>query len=341
MNYLIENEVLCVTECPFIRGRYILFTSIVVNPRRLLNMSSVKVVKVTEPLVLGEGPHWDAAQQALFFVDIKGHSIHKYKPATGEHSSTKLGGAVGFIVPVEGTSDQFVVGVERQFQIVQWDGSDGGAARVLRTLGEVDPEAPSNRINDGKADPRGRLFAGTIGAEDIPGQFAMNKASLFRWDGPNMKKLVQGVTVSNGLAWDLKEKAFYYTDSLEYNIRRYDYNVETGEISNMSYVFDFKKNNVAGVPDGSTIDTDGNLWVAVFGGSCVLNVDPRTGKLLRKIPIPALQVTSATFGGPNLDTLYVTSASMNISGEQLPPCGATFEVTGLGVKGHPNLNFKL
>lgn len=111
--------------------------------------------------------------------------------------------------------------------------------------------------------------------------------------------------------------------------------------ANMKYIFDFDKNNVAGFPDGSTIDTDGNLWVAVFDGSCVINIDPRTGIVLRKIPIPALQVTSATFGGPNYDILFVTTASLNIQGPQHPPCGATFMVTGLGVKGHPNVNYRL
>lgn len=90
-----------------------------------------------------------------------------------------------------------------------------------------------------------------------------------------------------------------------------------------------------------TIDTDGNLWVAVFDGSCILKIDPRSGNLLQEVPIPAKQVTSATFGGPNLDILFVTTASMNINGEQAPPCGATFMVIGLGVKGHPNVNFKL
>ncbi|CAG9787984.1 unnamed protein product [Diatraea saccharalis] len=301
---------------------------------------SVKVERITDPLVLGEGPHWDAAHQVLYFVDIVNCTLYRYKPATGEQTKTKLGDVVGFVVPIEGTSDQFVAGVKREFQVVQWDGTDGSAPRVLRTLGEVDQQRPANRINDGKADPRGRLFAGTMG-EDSPGQFAMNKGSLYRLDGPKMKKVAEGVTVSNGLAWDLNEKAMYYIDSIEQNIRRYDYDVDTGEISNMRHVFDFKKNEIEGLPDGTTIDTEGNLWVAVFDGSCVLNINPRTGQLLRKIPIPAKQVTSATFGGPNMDVLYVTTASLNIEGEQLPPCGATFAVTGLGVKGHPNANFKL
>ncbi|KAL0839402.1 hypothetical protein ABMA28_016127 [Loxostege sticticalis] len=301
---------------------------------------SLKVQQLTEPLQLGEGPHWDSRAQALFFVNIYECTIHKYVLATGEHTRTKLEGRVGFIVPVEGTSDQFVVALERKFLVVQWDGKDGSKARVVKELGEVDKDAPSiTRINDGKADPRGRVFAGTMGRENPPEEFPKHAGSLYRVDGEKITKLAEGITVSNGLSWDLKEKAFYYTDSMEANIRKYDYDVETGEISNLRYIFDFKKNGIEGLPDGHTIDADGNLWVAVVNGSCIIQIDPRSGKVLKKVPIPALQVTSVTFGGPNLDDLFVTSG--NIDGEQKPPGGSIFMVTGLGVKGTPNVNVKL
>ncbi|GBP54105.1 Regucalcin [Eumeta japonica] len=308
----------------------------------LLDQMSLKIEKISEPLLLGEGPHWDSDQKVLYFVSILEHTIHRYDPATGEHAKTKLDGRVGFIVPVDGTTDQFVVGVERKFLVIQWDGTDGAPAKTLKVLGEVDKDVPTTRINDGKADPKGRLFGGTMGNEDPPGNFERAKGSLYRIVGPGApEKLCDKIDISNGLAWDLEEKAFYYIDSLERAIRRYDYDAATGDISNMKLIFDFDKNDLEGVPDGMTIDTDGNLWVAVFDGSSLLKVDPRTEKLLQKIPIPALQVTSATFGGPNLDILFVTTASINIKGVQEPPCGATFMITGLGVKGHPNANFKL
>ncbi|CAH0587174.1 unnamed protein product [Chrysodeixis includens] len=307
----------------------------------MLMQMSVKVQKITEPVVLGEGPHWDEKQQALYFVSILDHTIHKYVPATGGHTKTKLDGRVGFMVPVEGTSDQFLVGVERRFLVVRWDGEEGSPAAVVREIAEIDKDVPTNRLNDGKADPRGRVFAGTMGKEDAVGNVVRKQGSLFRLDGAKVTKVADHIDISNGLAWDLRQKAMYYTDSLERNIRRYDYDVDTGEISNVKYVFDFEKNKIDGVPDGTTIDTDGNLWVAVFEGSCILKIDPRRGELLQKIPIPACQVTSATFGGPNYDVLFVTTASIVSRGPQDPPCGATFMVTGLGVKGNPNVNFKL
>lgn len=110
--------------------------------------------------------------------------------------------------------------------------------------------------------------------------------------------------------------------------------------ANLTYVFDLQKHGISGLPDGMTIDTDGNLWLALFGGSCVLKIDPRKGVALQKVEIPVSQVTSVTFGGPNLDILFVTTGWLDFNGEQKPPAGSTFMVTGLGVKGLPNVNFK-
>ncbi|XP_023936136.2 regucalcin [Bicyclus anynana] len=304
---------------------------------------SLKVEKITSSLELGEGPHWDQRQQALFFVDILQGYIHKYELATKRHTKTKLDGRVGFIVPVDGTTDRFVVGLERTFAVVRWDGAEGSPATVVRELGTVDAEvSPPTRINDGKADPRGRIFAGTMGHEEPIGNIKPGQGSLYRVDGGGVSRLCGGIGVSNGLAWDLRRRAFYYTDTMELNIRRYDYDVDTGEISNPKHIFDVKKNNIDAFPDGMTIDTDGNLWVALFNGNSVIKIDPSTGKVLQKLDIPAKQVTSVTFGGPNYDILFVTSATLDYPGISLgATCGCTFMVTGLGVKGLPNDNFKL
>ncbi|XP_050678723.1 regucalcin-like [Leptidea sinapis] len=298
----------------------------------------MQVSKIWEPVVLGEGPHWDEKQRCLFFVSINESTLHKYVPATGEQAKTKVeGGRVGFIVPVEGTTDQFVVGVERTFQIVKWDGSNGGKVEVVKVIGEVDQGVTSpTRINDGKADPRGRLFAGTMDLEYASSPD--RNGSFYCIDNNKIVKLCGNIQISNGLAWDLREKAMYYTDSTERKIRRYDYDVDTGDISNKEYIFDFEKNSIEGFPDGTTIDSEGNLWVAVFNGSCVIKIDPRNGKLLQKIPIPAKKVTSVIFGGDNYDVLFVTSASFEVEG---PQCGCTFMITGLGVKGLPGYNYKL
>ncbi|CAK1585081.1 unnamed protein product [Parnassius mnemosyne] len=300
-----------------------------------------QVTAVTEPVTLGEGPHWDSEEQALYFVSIFDKSIHKYDPATKKHTRSVLDDQVTFIIPVEGKRHHFVVGLKRRIAEVIWDGQDG-TAKVVRTVAEVDKHCPDNRLNDAKTDPRGRLFAGTMGHEYEPGKFHLKKGSLYRIDPDGKtKNLADNVDISNGLCWDIKEKAFYYADSFEYAIRRYDYDIETGDISNPRFVFNYKDHGLEGIVDGMTIDTDGNLWVANFDGHQVLKIDPKKGKLLEKIRIPALQVTSVIFGGPNLDILYVTSACMNRGVEQKPPCGSTFQVTGLGVKGLPSVSVKL
>ncbi|CAB3254357.1 unnamed protein product [Arctia plantaginis] len=299
------------------------------------------VEALTDPVWLGEGPHWDDREQALYFVSIFDHTINKYVPSTTKHTKAKLDGMPTFIIPVEGRPQHFVVGLNRLVVEIQWDGGMN-TAKVVRTVAEVDQDSPKNRFNDAKADPKGRLFAGTMGHEYEPGKFELKKGSLYRIDSDgSVHKLDSNIDISNGLCWDLEEKAFYYADSFEFAIRKYDYDVNTGNISNPKKVFAYKDHGLSGIVDGMTIDTDGNLWVANFDGSQVLKIDPRSGKLLQKVKFPAPQVTSATFGGSDLDILYVTTAAMNRGEEQKPPCGATFSVAGLGVSGHPNTNVRL
>ncbi|XP_039754985.1 regucalcin-like isoform X1 [Pararge aegeria] len=296
---------------------------------------SVQVSAVTPPVWLGEGPHWSHEQQALFFVSIFDKSIHKYDPATGHHTSAKLDDMPGFIIPLGGAAGRFVVGLKLAVVVVAWDGE--GAARVERTVARLDAHCPQNRINDAKADPRGRLFVGTMGYEYEPGKFHLKKGSLYRIDSDgSAHRVVRDVDISNGLCWDESERAFYYADSFEYAIRRYDYDVDTGAISNPRIVFRYKDHGLDGIVDGMTIDTDGNLWVANFDGSQVLKIDPRAGSLLQRVAVPALQTTSCTFGGPALDQLYVTSAAMHRGAEPRAPAGATFRVSGLAARGRPD-----
>ncbi|XP_023936135.2 regucalcin [Bicyclus anynana] len=306
--------------------------------------TSVKVEPIISSLELGEGPHWDAWHQALFFVNILQGYIHKYELATKRHTKTKLDGRVGFIVPVDGTRDQFVVGLERTFAVVRWDGAEGSPASVIRELATIDTDVmPPTRMNDGKADPRGRLFGGTMGYENPIGTIIPEQGSFYRLDENGVTKLDDGIGISNGLAWDLERRAMYYTDSLEYKIRRYDYDVETGEISNPKYIFDISNNSLGAFQDGTTIDSDGNLWVALFKGYGVVQIDP-TGNILQRVEIPSRQVTSVAFGGPNYDILFVTSACLDLNDgviQQGSCCGCTFMVTGLGVRGLPADNFRL
>lgn len=296
----------------------------------------VERIKDIPNIDLGEGPYWDIETQSLFFVDIVGKAIHKYVPSTGKHTKAVLDKPVSLIVPVKGHKDKFVISHGKEVLIVTWDGVSSKVSKREK-IAEVD-QGIESRINDGKCDPTGRLWFGTIGPEPIFGQIERHRASFFSYDNGKVITHLTKVDISNGLAWNTALNKFYYIDSLKKTVDQFDVDLEAGIISNRQPIFTFDKHNIAGVPDGMTIDADGNLWVAVFDGYKVLNIDPRRPEtLLRTLDIPAKQTTCVAFGGPNLDILYVTSAKMTQDGVVLPPPdhGATYKVTGLGVKGVP------
>ncbi|XP_069695228.1 regucalcin-like [Periplaneta americana] len=311
-------------------------------------MSAPKVTQIGGPVTVGEGPHWDHESQALYYVDIPGSTVNKYVPATNKHTTVKIeGGPVSFVIPLEGAKDKFVISVGRNVSIMTWDGESDTPADVKHVCTiDTDKESLNNRLNDGKADPTGRLWAGTMGPDiGSASEFPPEVGSLYSFSKDwNATKHLTKITISNGLAWTEDQKLMYYIDSPTRKIYVFDFDAKNGKISNKRTAFDYEVNGVEGLPDGMTIDTEGKLWVACFNGSKVIRVDPLTGKLLSEVEIPSTQVTSVTIGGPQLDELYVTSANVLLSEEHLkkyPLSGATFRVTGVGVKGYPGQNVKL
>ncbi|XP_075228149.1 uncharacterized protein LOC142328329 [Lycorma delicatula] len=309
---------------------------------------SYKVEDLTKPLVLGEGPHWDIATQTLYFVDIFKGSVHSYKPSTNEHFSAVIGDGhlpVSLIIPVEGEKNTFIISLKNDIAIISWDGKSSKASEP-NVIASVEPKDNTNRINDGKADAKGRLWAGTMGQPGGPdGKTFEPVGAFYRIVKNNVSKHLSNITIANGLAWSSNNKKLYYIDSFKFRVDSYDYDVESGKISNEKTIFDFKANGIPGLPDGMTIDSEGKLYVANFNGSQILKIDPTTGKLITKIELPALQITSAAFGGPNLDELYVTSANINPETHQPQEQengknGCLFKVTNLGIKGVPMFNVK-
>ncbi|XP_004520695.1 regucalcin [Ceratitis capitata] len=281
--------------------------------------------------LIGEGPHWDVATQSLYFVDIDNAVLLRYDYKQNKTYSARLEGEnfASFIIPVEGENGKFAVGCDRRVAIVAWDGVSP-SAKVARNAYEVQSgeEFALNRLNDGKADPRGRLFAGTM-YNDQKDLFAARKGELYRFDkGKPVALIKSDIGISNGLTWNEKAGKFYFIDSCDYNVKEYDYDLETGVASNPKIVF----KHASHLPDGMTIDTEGNIYIATFTGHTVYKVKPSTGEVLLEIKFPCKQITSVAFGGPNLDILYVTTSKLN---DQPPPAGSTFKVTGLGAKGLP------
>jgi len=299
--------------------------------------------------VIGEGPHWDVDTQSLYYNDIYGNqaSILRYDLKQNRTYSAVVEGepVVSFVIPVEGTKDQFAIGIGRRVGVVQWDGVSS-TVKVLRIALEVEKDASFkfNRFNDAKSDPKGRFFGGTMRLEECGDLFGSSSGSLYSLaEGEEVKVLKTNVSVSNGLAWNEQKKKFYYIDTCQLDVKEFDYDPDTGNISNERVLIDFKKNGdrPGYLPDGMTIDADGNLYVATWGGSRIIKVNGQSGKVEQEIKLPAEQVTSVAFGGPNLDILFATTAAIERAGPQPKPAGALFKITGLGVKGLPGVKVRV
>jgi len=298
--------------------------------------NKIEVAPKSIKCYLGEGPHWNAEKQELIYVDIFGKAVLRYVPSTQECYKVNVEeGPVSLVVPVQGQPNKYIISTERDVSVMEWDGKSSKPTSVKR-LYTVDDHCKTNRINDGKCDFKGRLVAGSMGYEPAPGQLDAKKGALYTFDlDGKVKKHFDQIDIANGMAWTKDNKTLYYIDSFTYRVDAFDYNGETGTMSNRRTAFDFKANGVEGIPDGMTIDSDENLWIAVFAGGKVIKVDPRQGKKIGQIDFPTKNMTSVTFGGPNLDILYATSAEHFLSKEELAsqPAGALFEVKNVGAKG--------
>lgn len=292
-----------------------------------------------------EGPHWDHRSQKLYFVDISEQKICRLDPVILELRCTFVeNGPVGFAIPIDDAPGQFIAGAGRDFVRVSWNGERNTTKVPVEILVTVDQDHEGNRWNDGKVDSAGRFWGGTIGPE-VNEAVKPNQATFYRIDKDLKPKVeLRPVTNSNGLAWNLQDNKFYYIDTPTLQIAEYDYEPITGTISNRRVAFDLQKNNITGSPDGMTIDTDGNLWIALFNGGRVIKVDPRTQSLLSCIELPASKVTSVAFGGQLMDSLYVTTSSRGLTKEEQskePHAGYVFVVRNLGVHGLISNTFEM
>ncbi|CAF0886613.1 unnamed protein product [Didymodactylos carnosus] len=203
----------------------------------------------------------------------------------------------------------------------------------------IDPEShlPNNRFNDGKCDPRGRLVAGTM---HVDAKTKHTGALYSLNEKYNVTKLLDRVSISNGIVWSKDGHCMYYIDTFEYNVVSYDYNLNDGTISNRRVIFEFEESKY-GSPDGMTIDENDNLWIAFWNGSKVRQFDPRQQKELSEINLPVRFVTSCAFGGSDLNDLYITcAASENKKDFDFAPlAGSLFVVKNIGVRGVPSVPF--
>lgn len=272
----------------------------------------------------GEGPLWDAQNKRFYWIDIVSGQIHCVS-AQKQLKHFETGQKIGAIGLTE--SEKIVAALKNGLYYI--DFSNGTMTKI------IDPESdkPKNRFNDGKCDPAGRFWAGTMSDTGVAGQGGLY--TLER-DGVISKKL-GGLSISNGLAWNLKTQKFYHVDTPTGQIVAYDYCNETGRISHGKPAVEIPE--AEGVPDGMTIDEEGMLWVAHWNGGRVSRWNPNTATKLQEIFVPVSKVTSCTFGGEYLDDLYVTTAKVGLDEKELdeqPLAGATFLFKKIGARGVAN-----
>ena len=243
---------------------------------------------------LGEGPLWDSRNKILYWIDIIDKKIFNYNSKTKTTSTIILDQYIGSIALSK--SEKLLLALHHGFYFL--DSKTG----ELKKINDPESNLPKNRFNDGKCDAHGRFWAGTTSFDELDPVGALYCLETdFK-----VRKIFNEVLISNGLAWSLDNKKMYYIDSPRREIYSFDYEIITGTIRNKKIII--KVPDDMGFPDGMTIDTDGNLWIAHWGAYLICKWDPRKGKLLDKIKIPANRVSSCTFGGSDLDELYITTA---------------------------------
>lgn len=269
---------------------------------------------------IGEGPVYDEIRNVLYWVDITGRSVNSLALDTGEYSRLDTGRTVGCIVLRE--NGGILAGMDDGVYAI----SDIAVTPFCQPAGIMDEQ----RLNDGKCDKNGRMFVGIMHMpKDGP------KGSLYRID-PSGKcdTILRGVGCSNGMAWSGDNKKMYYIDTLLYEptyVQEFSYDEDTGDISDPRIVIDYSSpmldtpgSSKTGVADGMTIDSEGMLWIAEWEGSKVSRFDPNTGEKLAEIVLPVSKPTCCTFGGRDMATLFITTASVGCENE--PNAGGVFMV---------------
>ena len=280
-------------------------------------MTDYRIIKREHRDVLGEGPLWSQSRQAVFWVDIKGKRVNRLSLADDKVDSWQLDVMIGWIIERR-HHKSFVAGLESGVAVLDLDPL---AIHLMMTL---EPGKPNNRLNDAKADRQGRIFAGTMDREGRG-----DAGAFYRIDPDYTTHLLdQGYGVANGPAISPDQATIYHTDSVKGVIYAFDL-APDGCISNRRDFLCFPSE--WGSPDGMTTDEEGCLWVAHWDGARVSRFTP-DGKLDRAIALPASRITSCTFGGDNLDRMFITSASEGCEHE--PLAGSLFEVEP-GVRGLP------
>ncbi|CAD0204844.1 unnamed protein product [Chrysodeixis includens] len=283
--------------------------------------------------VHGESPVWDAELQSLYFVDARENNVHRLDYVSGKIYTKHIDyGEVNVVSLVTG-SHRLLVAVRSSLFLLDWGVAGDAALRLLTT---VDMGQPDNVINEGKADAEGRFWAGTKGPQ-TGDDVLPDKATFYSIEQESFTKpriQLRPVSVSNGVAWSLNNTVMYYIDSATQKIDAFDFDLQRGDLSGRRTILDITGYGYEdALPCGMTIDSRGNLWIALMFGGTILHVDPDARSIVFGYKLPVSRVTSVCWGGPNLDELFVTTARDNLDATLEPLGGAIFTIRGTGSRG--------
>ncbi|MDC6403944.1 MULTISPECIES: SMP-30/gluconolactonase/LRE family protein [Maribacter] len=277
---------------------------------------------------LGEGPFWDAHKKAICWVDILNGHLHEYVVHADAYRRYEIGKMIGCAAVCK--DQNFILA------------STGGIGFLNRDSGLItyvdhpEKDIQGNRFNDGACDPAGRFWVGSMALSEETGA-----GSVYMFENGISSKKIENSTISNGMAWNADHTLFYFIDTPTGSVVAYDFEVKTGMISNKRVVISIDEKE--GFPDGMTIDSEGMLWIAHWGGWQVTRWNPQNGELLTRIKLPVAKITSCTFGGEDLKDLYVTSAKVDLTEEELkkqPLAGSLFVIRNGGYQGVPGFLYK-
>lgn len=278
---------------------------------------------------LGEGTLWSVREQALYWVDILGRRLCRFRPADRARDSWPFDEEISAVAE-RAQGPGLLVTLRRGFALFDPD-CPGEPARYLHQPAEP----ASNRFNDGKCDPQGRFWGGTMDRDCREATGA-----LYRFDADgSCTRHESGITVSNGPTWSADGRTMYFNDTAPNRVLAYDFDPEAGALSGRRTWLRLPQGE--GYPDGMTTDAAGRLWICHWGGACVSCHDPVSGEELTRIELPVAHVTNCAFGGPDLRTLFVTSARQQRADDELarlPQSGGVFAMR-VDVPGLPEPTF--
>lgn len=283
---------------------------------------------VKHACLLGEGPVWDADLNVICWIDILNGEIHQFSAEQKTHQIIPVHQYIGSVALCK--NGHFLAALKNGFAFINRENGQ------VNMIGNPEDHLSNNRFNDGKCDPAGRFWAGTMSLSEDPGAGSVYVLEK----GLSITKKIDHTSIANGMAWSLDHQTYYFIDTPTCEVAAYHYDKNTGNISNKRTIIKIAKEN--GFPDGMTIDRQGMLWIAHWDGWQVTRWNPDTGKKIYDIQLPVSKVTSCTFGGENLEDLYITSARTGLSENELleqPMAGYLFVIRNCGFSGIPTVKF--